>query len=236
VSVIVIMVCCVEGTRGPEVAMTMSNARVETTNATPFVVSGATRGLTRSLAVVVSQVASPPVVAVAAAYLAAGLHGRPVAFGWATLHVVLMVLVPLIYLVGLLRRGAVSDLDVYRREERWRPFLATVAGAWTGWVLLTALGAPPSLMGVTGVLALEALVVFAITLSWKISLHCATVAVAGALVWKLMGSPVVLVVGVPLMIWSRVLLRRHTPAQTLAGSVVGVLLVVLFFDLFAGAV
>jgi membrane-associated phospholipid phosphatase len=62
------------------------------------------------------------------------------------------------------------------------------------------------------------------------------VAVAGALVWKLTGSPLVFVVGVPLMIWSRLVLRRHTPAQTLAGSILGVLLVVLFFDLFAGAV
>ncbi len=215
----------------------MSNARIETSNDTAaFAVPDVGRGVTKSLAVAVSQIASPPVMAVAAAYLAAGVHGQPAAFGWATLHVVAMVLVPLAYLARLLRRGTVSDLDVYRREERWRPFLATVTGAWAGWVLLQSLGAPPSLVGVTGVMALEALLVFLITLGWKISLHCATVAMAGALVWKLTGSPVVFVLGVPLMIWSRVLLRRHTPAQTLAGSILGVLLVVLFFDLFAGAV
>ena len=217
--------------------MTMSNARIETSNDTAaFVVPDVERGVSKSLAGAVSQIASPPVMAVAAAFTAAVLHGRPADFGWAALHVVLMVLFPLAYLVGLLRRGTVSDLDVYRREERWRPFLATVTGAWAGWILLQSLGAPASLVGVTGVMALEALLIFLITLGWKISLHCATVAVAGALVWKLTGSPLVFVLGVPLMIWSRVVLRRHTPAQTVAGSILGVLLVVLFFDLFAGAV
>lgn len=194
------------------------------------------KGWARSSAVVVSQVGSPPVSAMAAAFVAAGMEGGPTAFGWATLHVSLMVMFPLVYLVSLLRRGKVSDLDVYHREERWRPFLATVTGAWCGWALLQHFQAPGSLVGVTGVLALEAVVVFLVTLSWKISLHCATVAVAGALVWKLTGSPLALMIGVPLMIWSRLLLRRHTPAQTIAGTLVGLLLVVFFFDLFVGTV
>ena len=194
------------------------------------------RGPARSLAVVVSQLASPPVLAVAVCFVAAGVHGGASAYGWATIHMGLMVLLPLGYLFTLLRRGDVSDVDVYRREERWRPFLATVGGAWLGWVLLWSFGAPENLVGLAGVLALEASVIFLVTLGWKISLHCATLALAGAVVWKLTGSPVPLLVGIPLMIWSRLLLRRHTPAQTIAGTLLGILLVVLFFDLFAGTV
>lgn len=194
------------------------------------------RGPARAFAVLVSQVGSPPVLAVALAFLAAWKAGGGSAYGWATVHMGLMVLFPLAYLFTLMRRGQVSDVDVYHREERWRPFLATVTGSWIGWALLQTFGAPESMTGVAGVLALEAAVIFAVTLGWKISLHCATLAVTAAVVWKLTGSPVALALGIPLMIWSRLLLKRHTPAQTIAGTLLGILLVVLFFDLFAGTV
>mgnify|MGYP001034112187 CR=1 FL=1 len=194
------------------------------------------RGPAATLAVRVSQIASPPALSVLVAFFAAEVHGGGSAHGWAALHTGVMVLCPLAYLLALLHRGQVSDVDVYHRKERWRPFLAAVAGAWASWGLLHSLGAPGPVVGVAGVLAVEVAVIFAVTLSWKISLHCATVAVVATVVWKLTGSPVALALGIPLMIWSRLLLKRHTPAQTIAGTLVGVLLVVLFFDLFAGTV
>jgi membrane-associated phospholipid phosphatase len=192
------------------------------------------RGLLESGAHVVSQIGSPPVLAAAAAFLAAGLERNAAAFGFAALHTLLMVLVPVAYLLLQIRRGRVSDLEIFRREERWRPYLATIAGAWLAWSAIRFGGGPARLSGVAGVLALEAALVFAVTLGWKISLHCATAAAAGALVWKLVGTPLPLLVGSPLMIWSRLLLRRHTPAQTIAGSIAGILVVLVFFDFFAG--
>lgn len=48
-------------------------------------------------------------------------------------------------------------------------------------------GSPP-------VLALEETLIFPITLGWKISLRCATLAVVGGQVWKIAGSPMPLFV------------------------------------------
>lgn len=192
------------------------------------------RGLIESGAHVVSQIGSPPVLAAAAAFLAAGLERSVAAFGFAALHTLLMVLAPVAYLLLQLRRGRVSDLEIFRREERWRPYLATIAGAWLAWSAIRFGGGPARLSGVAGVLALKAALIFVVTLGWKISLHCATAAAAGALAWKLVGTPLPLLLGGPLMIWSRLLLRRHTPAQTIAGAIVGALVVLVFFDLFAG--
>lgn len=113
--------------------------------------------------------------------------------------------------------------------DRTATIASLAVGARVGGALLCHFGA-------AGGLALEASGIFLVTLCWKISLHCATLARTAALVWKLTGSPVALLLGIPLMIWSRLLLRRHTPAQTIAGTLVGFLSVVLFFDLFAGTV
>jgi membrane-associated phospholipid phosphatase len=182
----------------------------------------------------VSQIASPPAAALLVILFAAARENTSSSYGFAAVHAALVVLAPLSYLLALLRSGAVSDLDIYRREERRRPFLATVTGAWIAWGLLRAGGAPVELTGAAGVLAVEVALVFAITLGWKISLHCATLAVVSAVLWKLTGTTAPLVIGIPLMIWSRLTLRRHTPAQTVAGALLGILVVMWSFDLFAG--
>lgn len=196
--------------------------------------SAEARGIPDAVATAISQLGSPPVLSLLAALLAASIENTTRAWGFALLHVLLVVLVPLAYLFALMRAGRVSDLDVFRREERWRPFLATVLGAWLAWLLVWSRGGIAELSAVSGVLALEVTVIFAVTLGWKISLHCATAAVVGAVVWKLTGSVAPFALGVPAMVWSRLVLRKHTAAQTVAGSLVGLLLVLVFFDLFAG--
>jgi membrane-associated phospholipid phosphatase len=153
---------------------------------------------------------------------AAGAAPEADAWPWVGLAVATGVLAPSGYLLWLYRRGLVSDLDVQRREERWRPLLFTLT-ALTLTVAALELGGAPALPGalVAANLLLTALV-FPITLRWKISMHGAASGAAAALGLFLLGPPAAAgLLAVILVTWSRVHLRRHTPAQALAGAMLG---------------
>ena len=74
------------------------------------------------LAYVISQVGSPPVLAVVAMALLASTLSSPRAWRWAGVYVFLAIVTPILYLFWLLSHGWVSDLDVQLREvEDQRP-------------------------------------------------------------------------------------------------------------------
>jgi membrane-associated phospholipid phosphatase len=52
--------------------------------------------------------------------------------------------------------------------------------------------------------------------------HSAAAAATATLAWSLIGTPLPLFIGVPIIAWSRVRLRRHSVAQTVAGASLGV--------------
>jgi membrane-associated phospholipid phosphatase len=172
------------------------------------------------LAYVLTNVGSPPVLAPAAMALTASVFAEPRAWMWAGLYVLLTVVTPMLYLIWLKHRGLITDLDVQRREQRTKPMLFTLACGGLAWLAL-ALGAAPALMTLlAGVLWLQMVAIFCITLRWKISVHCATAACVATVACVLLGTPLPLL-GVPIIAWSRVRLHRHTLAQTVAGSSLG---------------
>jgi membrane-associated phospholipid phosphatase len=174
------------------------------------------------LAYVVSTVLSPPVVAAAMLAIAAAASRLAIAWVWAGVALTLCLLAPMGYLLWLFRRGLVSDLDVQHREERARPLAVTLAAMFTAVVVLRLASAPSALLAVTGAQFTQTALVLIITLRWKISVHGAAVAACVALLLYVAGhqaGPAVL--ALPLVGWSRVHLHRHTPAQTLAGTVLG---------------
>ena len=173
------------------------------------------------LAYVISQIASPPVLAIAAMALIAATLSSPRAWTWAGVYVVLAILAPILYLVWLVHRGRVTDLDVQLREQRTAPLIFTVACAGLAWLVLMLGRAPVQMIVVAGGLWLQMVLIFGITLRWKISVHSAAAAGIATLAWSLAGTVLPLVIGVPLIAWARVRLRRHTIAQTIAGSVLG---------------
>jgi len=173
------------------------------------------------VAYVISQVGSPPVLGATAMALIAWTLASPRAWTWAGFYMVLSILVPLGYVVWLLRRGRITDLDVQLREQRARPMIVTiVCTALTGFVL--ALGhAPNPMIVVTGLFCLQMVTILVITLRWKISMHTATAAGVAALITPLVGTLLPLLIGVPIISWSRVRLRRHTLGQAVAGVALG---------------
>jgi membrane-associated phospholipid phosphatase len=97
--------------------------------------------------------------------------------------------------------------------------LASVA---IGLLVLATGGAPRQLTWYFGCMLASVAVLAAITAAWKISIHCAVASGAVTLLTLLYGLwvlPAYLLVAVTA--WSRVELRDHTPAQVVAGTILG---------------
>lgn len=185
------------------------------------------------VAYVVSQVASPPVlVSLGVVLTASTLIARP--WGWAALYVCIAILSPLLYLGWLVRRGQVTDLDVQLREQRSKPLIATLACSGLALLLLLLGGAPQRMVTVAGAVWLQGIAIFLITFRWKISVHAAAAGGISTLIWLLFGTPLLLLGLVPLVAWSRVRLRRHTPAQTIAGALLGIAIFLVLLSIGGG--
>jgi membrane-associated phospholipid phosphatase len=190
----------------------------------------------QALAGWISQLTAPPLLAIAAALSVARALGPDLASGWLLAYIGLVVALPVAYLLWLLARGQVAGFHLDRREERLRPMAVTAAAAGLGWLVLGRGGAPPLLVTLAAATAIETLVLLAVTWRWKISAHACAIAALAMLLLFLAAPAAGLAVGaVPLVAWARVTLRRHTPAQVLAGAAVGAGGVALAFLVRAGS-
>jgi membrane-associated phospholipid phosphatase len=170
----------------------------------------------------VSGIISPPVVLLASSALLAGFIGQAATWRWLAFYLALAIGIPLLYLLTLYRRGLVSDLDVTRREERRRPMLFTLGCMAAAGVLLGLSDAPRLLVAWAAILWAQLALVTAITLRWKISVH-STAAASMATMFVILLGPAAMLGALPvgLVGWSRVRLHRHTPAQAVAGALLG---------------
>ena len=174
------------------------------------------------LANALSQVASPPVLSVLMTGLCAVRLSQARAWSLAIVHVGLTVALPIAFLVWLLARGIVSDLDVQHREERFWPMLAAVGGAAASLTILRLGTTPPLLFGLSLATFFQLLLILTITMHWKISVHTTAAASFATLVYSLDGAKALPLAGLTLLVaWARVRLKRHTLAQTIAGAMLG---------------
>jgi membrane-associated phospholipid phosphatase len=170
---------------------------------------------------VISNVGSPPVLACLVVLLTAMKLSSPGAWLWGGVYALLAVLIPLLYVVWLVKRGDITDIDVQLRKQRFQPLLVTMTCTGLAWLVLALGVAPTTMTIVAGALWFQVVAIFAITLRWKVSVHTATAAGATTMVWALLGTPLPLMLAVPLIAWSRVRLRRHTLPQTVVGALLG---------------
>lgn len=182
-------------------------------------------GWDHQLAHWISQTGSPPVTAtlgvIAAGYALTG----PRAWLWAGSYALLAILAPALYVLWLYHRGLVSDIHLRRRSERTRPLVVTLALAVLAWAGLYAGSGPALLLVLATANVLQTGLFFGITLHWKISAHAAAAAGLAVLSWVLFGlAALPVLMTVPLIAWARVRLEAHTPAQTIAGAVLGSLI------------
>lgn len=179
------------------------------------------------LARLISIVGSPPAVAIMGIALVAELTHDASTWLWAVGYLLLVLPAPLLYIAWKVQHGEITDLDLFVRDQRLKPFLLTLASSTVALAVIYLGHAPRLLFILAAAIGLLILLLFIVTLWWKISIHCAAAALFALLVTGLIGSAALLIIlGIPLVGWSRVRLRRHTVLQTLLGSGLGVLIAV----------
>ena len=170
----------------------------------------------------VSQIGSPPILGLTGILLVGAALGFAQFWPLILFYGSLTLLLPLGFILWLLQRGQVSDYNLTRREERFLPMLVSMTTALFGWLYLNQVQAPALLLALAATNLAQSVVYFFITLRWKVSIHSAVAAGLAVLGCAIAGETVwLLVLSVPLIAWSRVVLRRHTLAQTVVGAAIG---------------
>jgi len=175
----------------------------------------------------VSHVISPHIVGVVIiSIISLQFSSNPLeVLRWLALLMPLLVVPPLGYLMWLVRRGRLKDIYIPHRKKRITPLAFMMSWLLFLWGLIRYLGAPPTVEGLFVITIMLFGSLGAITLFWKISFHAGIISAAVTTAVILGGYstwPVTLLV--PLVGWSRVRLRRHTPRQVLYGSLLGMLI------------
>ncbi|MYW03335.1 phosphatase PAP2 family protein [Streptomyces sp. SID3343] len=145
--------------------------------------------------------------------------------GWAVWAILFAAVLPLALVKVGIRRGRWADRHLSKRAQRMRVMPVVVALVAIGLASMLVLGAPHDMVLLVVVMVVTLLALTAVTTVWKISVH--TTVMTGAVTqtayalgpWWAFAA-----VLVPLVAWSRVVLRAHTFAQTVVGAAVGFVL------------
>jgi membrane-associated phospholipid phosphatase len=130
---------------------------------------------------------------------------------------------PMVFISRGVRSGRWADRYVGAKGPRLTVLAFIIASVTVGLALLVGFGAPGELSGYIGCMLGSVAVLAAITTVWKISIHCAVAAGSVTILALLFGpwlTPAYLLVA--LTAWSRVVVKDHTAAQVIAGSLLGV--------------
>lgn len=144
-------------------------------------------------------------------------------------------LLPLGILGVLIKQGRVKNLDVTDRKERTIPYFYAM-GCIACWCYFLHLIRMPQYVVWSGVASLIVLIiVMIITLRWKISVHLSSMGGAVAMIMGIMmqcgiyrPSLIILLLGLSwLLMIARIKLEAHTPTQTVAGFLLGLIIVLI---------
>lgn len=175
-----------------------------------------------------SHLGSPPLTVFAALLLCVFAVEQTYSAVATAVYAALAFLFPLLVVFWLYRQGAISDIYIKNRSERFWPNLSLVLGSLLGWLFVTYIEAPTLLVLFAVVVLIQAITSFFITTYWKISIHCAGAATLTTVALFVVGAAAVPLILFPfLMAWSRIYLNRHTPAQTIGGVLMGCLITVI---------
>ena len=111
------------------------------------------------------------------------------------------------------------DLDISDKDERAFPLLFGALSYILGVISLFIAGAPTVATVLMFCYFLNILITIFVTFFWKISIHSMGIAGPAAALIYIFGYPGFLF-GIPLIMvmWSRIYLNKHTPAQVIVGA------------------
>ncbi|GAB4346639.1 MAG: hypothetical protein Kow00117_23560 [Phototrophicales bacterium] len=186
-----------------------------------------------SWARLVSDILSPPIVWALLAFPIAFREVDSVqeALRWASIYIFLVCVVPILFIFWMVKRGSITDIHMKIRRQRIRPFLVSLFSTGLAWVVLRLMGAPSMILMLALFSLIQLTVMTFITLVWQISIHAISISGATVALAVLFGSipallstPTIFIVGA-----ARIKLKRHTPAQVLAGTLVGMIIPLALF-------
>jgi len=152
---------------------------------------------------------------------------------WSLILIAQSILPTLIFTIFLVRDNRLDGFFSSSRRQRIRIYILILVLAAVSSLTLFILKAPLMLLALA-VTGLSGSVVFAVINQWwKISLHTAFITAMATMLFILHGFlGVALLPLIPLVAWSRVILRQHSMAQTAIGAILGVIILVVIFSLF----
>ncbi|MFB6700276.1 hypothetical protein [Streptomyces rubiginosohelvolus] len=141
---------------------------------------------------------------------------------WALEAIVFAAALPMAYIKFGMRRGMWADRHVGQRQRRILLIPVIMASVATGIGGMLWFNAPDQMLALVAAMLATLGVLLPVTAFWKISVHTAVAAGALAMLAATYGpalwaaAPLVAVLA-----WSRIALRDHTLAQTIAGAAAG---------------
>jgi membrane-associated phospholipid phosphatase len=186
------------------------------------------------IARLVSNILAPASISIPFVVLVALYHAQNVlrSLTYALITLFFLSIGPFIYILISVRMGKISDVDVSRRTERSGPFLFGISSVLAGWLALIILHGPKNLQTLLIITAVSGIVMMVTTLWWKISIHASSMGGVATILTAFYGAvmlPTFLLL--VLVSWSRVVLRRHTVLQVVAGSLVSIALTLLILKI-----
>ncbi|MFJ1816805.1 phosphatase PAP2 family protein [Streptomyces sp. NPDC088139] len=151
---------------------------------------------------------------------------------WGVVGALFAAIIPITFIKYGIRKGHWGDRHVGAKRARLIVMAVILLSVATGIALMTAAGAPHTMIALIVSMLATLAILAAITLAWKISVHQAVSAGACAMLvqtygpWMALGFLLVVLVG-----WSRVELRDHTRNQVVAGTILGATVAAIVFQL-----
>ena len=148
--------------------------------------------------------------------------GFPGTVGYGALAALFVCVLPLFLLLILVRQGKVTDHHVSDRKQRAPVLLMALGCIALGLLVLSAVGAPQSVIAMVLAVVGGVAVLAAVSPFWKMSGHAAAISCSAVVAVLMLGAawaPLLLLI--PAVGWSRVVLRAHSVAQVVAGSLFG---------------
>lgn len=177
----------------------------------------------RTVARVLTEAFQPPVVVTALLLVSPAIEpGFPRTMGFGLLGALFVCILPLAYVLVMIKLGKVTDHHVSDRRQRPALLLLTLISVLAGLVVLQLIKGPVSVSLMIIALIGGISVLAVVSAFWKMSGHASAIAAAAVIVVLMFGPAwLPLLVIVPAVGWSRVVLRAHTLGQVLAGSLFG---------------
>jgi membrane-associated phospholipid phosphatase len=180
----------------------------------------------------ISDLFSPAGLAIPCVALGVLASDVPGTYRYAVLYSLVAIPLPVFYVFWLVKTGRVSDFHLPERRDRLGPFMVSILCALCAVGLLVYFGAPVVFLAPIVTALAQTLALFLVTLAWQISIHTATTSgLVTFAVLALGGGAVAFLLLIPLVMWARLYLGRHTLAQTVAGAFLGCLIFMAMFAL-----